>query len=99
MRGRRVPDRMGAHSLGGQSWHLDRHPTGIALDQRMNAESGNRSATAIEKDVLRGSPRPDPRGQLAHRVWPQGATAQLVALTADLYRGGVPLRRVGQLEV
>src|SRR5712692_9245711 len=95
----RVSYRMWAHSLGGQTRHRGCYPVGIPFDQSMNAEPSDRLATPSEKDVRRWRPPSNPRGKLVRRVRPQRTTAWLIALPPELYRGVVPLRYMGGVEV
>src|SRR5713226_10462453 len=96
---RGMANRMGTNTLVGQARHLHRGPFGIAFDQGMNAKPGDRSATAVEKDVLSWLPSLNPRGEFACRVGPERATAPFIALAPELNRGGLPLRSLAKPQV
>src|SRR5262249_18218113 len=94
-----MANRLGTDPLVGQARHLHRGPFGIAFDQGMNAKPGDRSATAVEKDVLRWRPSRDPRGECAGRMGPERAPAPFIALAPELNRGELPLRSLAKPQV
>ena len=51
----------------------------------MNAESRDRVATSIQKDVLGWRPSLDRCGEFARRMRPQGTEALLIAFAVDLH--------------
>jgi len=92
----RVPDGMRAYALRRQFGNLRRCPLGIALNERMNTEPGDRLSTSIEKDMLAWSPNPNQRGKLVRRMRPHGAAALFIAFDAPEFVSRVNMQWIGR---
>jgi len=96
---RGMANRMGTDALGGERRHVSTSLSDMTLHERVNAESCDRFATAIEEDpvTLRASANQSAQGGGCLR--PEQTMPHFVSLPADLHRRIFVTRHMPECEI